>query len=81
MGDSSSHSQEDTARIVANLATVQGRIAIAAERAGRLLAEVTLLPVTKTIAPEIISVIQQQGMTTFGENRVQEAQAKAPMLP
>jgi PLP dependent protein len=72
---------EIAARIVANLAAVQQRIAVAAERAGRSPAEIMLLPVTKTIAPEMIGVAQRQSMTTFGENRVQEALAKAPMLP
>jgi pyridoxal phosphate enzyme (YggS family) len=80
MEDESSHIQEYTARIVANLAIVQRRIAAAAERAGRSPAEITLLPVTKTIATELIQIVLRQGLTTFGENRVQEALAKAPEL-
>ncbi len=74
-------SSDIAARIVANLADVRRRIAVAAERAGRSPEEITLLPVTKTISPDVIRVAIQQGMTTFGENRVQEAAAKVPALP
>ncbi len=62
------------------LADVKNRIARAAERAGRDPAAVTLIVVTKTFGPEAIEPVLQAGQRVFGENRVQEAQAKWPRL-
>src|SRR5262249_61674249 len=62
------------------LAAVRGRIAVAAHRAGRAPDEVTLVAVTKTIPPGVIAAAHAAGLTTFGENRVQEAQSKRAML-
>jgi len=59
---------------------VRGRIAAAAERAGRGPDEVTLVAVTKRISPEVVSAAHTAGLTTFGENRVQEAQSKRAVL-
>lgn len=74
-------SQPSAVDVVANLDHVRQRIAIAANDAGRHVAEITLVAVTKTVAPALIAVAQQHGVTVFGENRVQEVQAKAPVLP
>jgi len=53
----------------------------AAREAGRPPGAVTLIAVSKTFdGPEIIPVIEA-GQRVFGENRVQEAEEKAPLLP
>ena len=67
-------------RIDDNLAAVQAKIAAACARAGRDPAEVRLLPVSKTQPPEVIEEAYAAGVRLFGENRVQEAVAKAEAL-
>lgn len=62
------------------LAEVRARIAKAARLAGRDPAEVTLIAVSKTHPPEAIEPLIAAGQRDFGENRVQEAQAKWPPL-
>jgi pyridoxal phosphate enzyme (YggS family) len=62
------------------LADVRGRIADAGARAGRDPASVTLIVVTKTFDSNAIEPLLQAGHRDFGENRVQEAQAKWPRL-
>jgi pyridoxal phosphate enzyme (YggS family) len=37
--------------------------------------------VSKTFGPDILAAAVTAGLTTLGENRVQEAEAKAPLLP
>ena len=66
--------------IVANLAKVQARIAAACERAGRSYEEVRLLPVTKFHPAAALVAAHSAGITRFGENRVQEIEAKASEL-
>ncbi len=66
--------------IAANLAAVEGRIAAAARAAGRDPAEVTLVAVSKTHDAATIAKAIAAGQHVFGENRVQEAQAKYPAL-
>jgi PLP dependent protein len=63
-----------------NLSTVQERIAKAAARVGRDPAGVTLVAVTKTVPVERIREAIDAGQRVFGENRVQEAQAKIAVL-
>ncbi len=63
-----------------NYIAVQERIASACQRAGRNPAEVTLVGVTKTVAPEDIIAACAHGLKIFGENRVQEAAAKIENL-
>jgi pyridoxal phosphate enzyme (YggS family) len=64
----------------ANFAAVQARITAAARAAKRDPASVHLVAVTKThAAPHILPVLTA-GHRCFGENRVQEAQAKWPPL-
>jgi PLP dependent protein len=55
---------------------VLDRVAAACRRAGRDPSGVQLVAVTKTVAPERIREAVAAGITTFGENRVQEARAK-----
>jgi PLP dependent protein len=64
----------------ARLAAVQDGIARAAALAGRDAHEVTLIAISKTIAAEGIRPLIEAGHRVFGENRVQEAQAKWPEL-
>ena len=62
------------------LAEVRGRIARAAEKAGRPAEEITLVAVSKTFGADDIHAAIAAGQRHFGENRVQEAQAKWPAL-
>jgi pyridoxal phosphate enzyme (YggS family) len=62
------------------LAEVHARLAEAARRAGRKPEETELLAVTKTHSPEAIQEALAAGQTLFGENRVQEARAKMPLV-
>ncbi len=64
----------------ANLAGVQAAIAAAAVAAGRNAEDTALVAVSKTHAAEAILPVIQAGQRLFGENRVQEAQAKWPAL-
>ena len=67
--------------IAANLAAVRERISKAAARAGRDPATVTLVAVGKTKPLEDLLEAYAAGVRDFGENRVQEAEAKFPLLP
>ncbi|MBK9154628.1 MAG: YggS family pyridoxal phosphate-dependent enzyme [Chloracidobacterium sp.] len=60
----------------ANLTKIQKRIAAAAERAERDPGGITLVAVTKTHPASVIKAAIKAGITTFGENKVQEAEAK-----
>jgi pyridoxal phosphate enzyme (YggS family) len=62
------------------LAEVRAGIARAAELAGRAAGAVTLIAVSKTHEAEAIRPLVAAGQRVFGENRVQEAQAKWPPL-
>ncbi len=70
----------DGVAIADNLAEVKARIAAAARAAGRDTAEVTLVAVGKTHPAARIEAALAAGQKTFGENRVQEAEAKFPAL-
>ena len=63
---------------LSSLADVKGRIAKAAGLAGRAPESVTLIAVSKTQPVEAIEALIAEGQREFGENRVQEAQAKWP---
>jgi pyridoxal phosphate enzyme (YggS family) len=62
------------------LAKVEDRIAHACRVAGRAPDEVTLVAVSKTQPADAISSLIEAGQRVFGENRVQEAQDKWPVL-
>jgi pyridoxal phosphate enzyme (YggS family) len=62
------------------LAAVRGRIAHTAGIARRETEEVTLIAVSKTHDAAAIEPLIEAGQRVFGENRVQEAQAKWPAL-
>lgn len=59
-----------------NLAAVRGRIARAAAGAGRRADEVTLVAISKTFPAAAIRAAWEAGVRHFGENRVQEWEAK-----
>jgi pyridoxal phosphate enzyme (YggS family) len=63
-----------------NLATVRGRIETAARAAGRPGGSVALVAVSKTHPAAAVREALAAGHRLFGENRVQEAQAKYPAL-
>jgi len=69
------------AEIAANLAEVTARMEAAARRAGRDPRSVTLVAVSKTKPLEELLAAFEAGVRHFGENRVQEAEAKFPHLP
>jgi hypothetical protein len=62
------------------LAEVRARIAVAARRAGRDPAAITLIAVSKTLGADALLPVLAAGQREFGENRVQEAAAKWPPL-
>lgn len=66
--------------IAANLAAIRARIEAATTRAGRAPGSVTLVAVSKTHPQEAVVAALAAGQAVFGENRVQEAQAKFPGL-
>jgi len=63
------------------LAEVRRRIATAAERTRRDPSDVTLIAVAKTFPAELVVQAVAAGATDIGENRVQEAVAKRPVVP
>lgn len=62
------------------LEAINQRIAAACQRAGRDFFDVTLVAVSKTVAPDLIRQAIEAGIRTLGENRVQEAAGKIPVL-
>lgn len=63
------------------LDSVRRRIAAAEKAAGRPAASVRLLPVSKFHPVEDIALLAELGVDAVGENREQEARAKAEALP
>jgi pyridoxal phosphate enzyme (YggS family) len=63
-----------------SLVEVEARIGKAAALAGRKAGDVTLIAVSKMQPAERIEALIAEGQRDFGENRVQEAQAKWPGL-
>lgn len=66
--------------IIKNLQKVTDEIASAAREAGRRTEDVTLIAVSKTFNADEIRPSLNAGQRVFGENRIQEAQAKWPRL-
>ena len=71
-------STEDTP--AARLAAVREKLARAAALAGRKANEIELIAISKTHPAEALTPLIEAGQRSFGENRVQEAQAKWPAL-
>ena len=62
--------------IAGNIAHIRERIVAAAARAGRNPSEIALMAVSKTMPADRIREAFEAGQRLFGENRVQEFQAK-----
>jgi pyridoxal phosphate enzyme (YggS family) len=62
--------------ITANIAEVRETIEAAAARANRSADEITLVAVSKTMPIEMIEAAMTAGLQDFGENRIEEAEAK-----
>ena len=72
---------DEAAGLRAARSRVLAVVAEACGRAGRDPSDVTLVAVSKTVAVPRLAAAIAAGMTLFGENRVQEADSKAPLLP
>ena len=70
----------DAIDVAARLADVEARIAEAARDAGRAADDVTLVAIAKLHVEARIVPALEAGHRVFGENRVQEAEAKWPAL-
>jgi PLP dependent protein len=70
----------DTNALAENLARVSEQIARAAGRAGRQPEQITLVAISKTFPAEAICAAYDAGVRAFGENRVQEFEAKRAAL-
>jgi pyridoxal phosphate enzyme (YggS family) len=66
--------------VARNFDAVRDRVLRACRRAGRDAAEVRIVAVSKTVEPERIRRLINHGHRLFGENKVQEAQQKMPLL-
>jgi pyridoxal phosphate enzyme (YggS family) len=76
-------SRENVSRadeIRAGVASVEARIAAACARAGRARSEVRLVAVSKTFPESDVEHAIAAGMTDVGENKVQEARDKQPLV-
>ena len=63
-----------------NLVNIRSRITESALRSGRKVDEVCLVAVSKTMAAEKVSEAIRAGQRLFGENKVQEAREKVPLV-
>ena len=67
--------------IAERLLDVQERIAVAAKKAQREPADITLIAVTKTFPISDIEILSELGVQEFGENRDGDAAPKAAAVP
>ena len=67
--------------LAAGLAAVEERVAAACRDAGRPRTDVVLIAVSKTWPASDVALLAELGVTDFGENKDQEAAAKAAALP
>jgi PLP dependent protein len=77
--DAMTQTREGTS-LVERIERVRARIREAAQRSSRSPDEITLVAVSKTHPIEAIQDALAAGMTDFGENRVQEAETKIPVI-
>ena len=66
--------------LAARLRVLEDRVAAACTAAGRARREVTLIAVSKTCPASDVAVLRELGVRDFGENRDQEAAAKAAQV-
>ena len=71
---------DDKSGIARNLERVRERLARAAERRGRRANEITVVAISKAFPAEAIHNGYDAGLRHFGENRVQEWDAKRPAV-
>ena len=71
---------EASSSIAGNLEKIRERLELAAQRAGRRADEITLVGVSKNFPAERIREAFDAGVRHFGENRVQEFEAKLPVV-
>ena len=64
-----------------HLSAVKERVAEATVRSGREADDCELLVVSKTWPAEKVAEVVEAGHLSFGENKVQEAEGKIPLLP
>ncbi len=64
-----------------NLALIKEKITKAVSRRNAPPEEIILVAVTKTVPPSVISEARELGISSFGENRVQDALPKIKLLP
>ena len=62
------------------LERVQNAMSRAAEKSGRTLKDITLVAVTKAASPQALLEAEAAGVLIFGENKVQEAETKIPLV-
>src|SRR6184192_38330 len=67
-------------QIAENIAGIRERMERAARKSGRSVEQISLMAVSKTIAPERIREAYQAGLRLFGENRVQEFADKSDFI-
>lgn len=67
--------------VAANLTEIHQHIHAACARAGRSADDVTLIAVTKTFSADRVREAYDCGQRHVGENRLQEAESKIPLLP
>src|SRR5487761_1863783 len=72
--------EETRRRIAANIASVRATIAEAARRVGRQPEKITLVAFSKTMPLALVQIAYNEGVTDFGENRVQDALPKIAAL-
>jgi pyridoxal phosphate enzyme (YggS family) len=72
---------KDVASFGASRSRILGAVADACVRSGRDPHDVTLVAVSKTVDPVRLRAAVAAGFGLLGENRVQEAEAKAPLVP
>lgn len=72
---------ETAATIARNVGNIRDRISAACARSGRDPGAVTLIGASKLQPTAALIAAYAAGLRHFGENRVQEAQRKAPELP
>lgn len=63
------------------MAEVRDRVARAAARAGRRADEIRVIGITKGVAGDVVAMAARAGLEEFGENYVQELEAKRPRAP
>ena len=67
---------EDKRQINSNLKSIRNQIVNAAKKSGRLLQDISIIGVTKTIDVDRMEMLYDEGIISFGENKVQELMDK-----